>query len=274
MLEPVVPPRPLAVMLAAFLLTLSSCQREDTSPPGAPARPETQAPVITAAPIPVLDRPGVLRAADAAASAYAEGQKVGDTALSGRRFVVRQAFGCAGPSAATATEAGRAGWSWIDGGKALKLTMTPGDWLASPLIASEAETWEAAEGFWLTRPWMRGEGCPSTESAPSTADTFPASPQTVGLVAVFSPDGSRMGRRNGRAYELTVRGEGDQPAVAPAGGFRLVLEGRMAAFADGRAIHCRADSPEQRPVCIGAVELDRVTFEDASGAVLSEWRGG
>ena len=48
----------------------------------------------------------------------------------------------------------------------------------------------------------------------------------------------------------------------------------MAAFADGRAVRCRAAGPDQRPICIGAVQLDRVAFEDAQGAVLSEWRGG
>jgi hypothetical protein len=61
----------------------------------------------------------------------------------------------------------------------------------------------------------------------------------VGLAAVHEQDSSRLGRRNGRAYSFVVRGEGDQPAVAPAGGYRLVLEGRLTAFADGRAIHCR-----------------------------------
>jgi hypothetical protein len=94
----------------------------------------------------------------------------------------------------------------------------------------------------------------------------------MGLAAVFEADGSRLGRRNGRAYSFGVRGENDQPAAVPPGGYRLVLEGRMAAFSDGRAIRCRAASPDQRPVCIGAVRLDRVAFEDAQGAVLSEWR--
>jgi hypothetical protein len=71
-----------------------------------------------------------------------------------------------------------------------------------------------------------------------------------------------------------VRGEGDQPPAAPVQGYRLVLEGRMAAFADGRAIRCRSDMRDQRPVCIGAFQLDRVAFEDTDGKMLSEWRGG
>ena len=71
-----------------------------------------------------------------------------------------------------------------------------------------------------------------------------------------------------------VRGDADRPAAIPDRGYRLVLEGRMGAFADGRAVRCRAAGPDQRPICIGAAQLDRVAFEDAQGAVLSEWRGG
>ena len=274
MLEPVVSPRPSVVALAASLLLLGACQPEDTAPSPAAAPVETRTPVVAAAPVPVLDRAAILQAMDAAASGYAGGQQAGDTSLTGRRFVVRQSFGCAGPSTDAAIGDGRAGWAWADGGKALKLTMAPGDWLASPQIADGAENWEAAEGFWLTRPWMRAEGCPFRRNTIATVSPLSASPQAVGLVAVFTEDASRMGRRNGRAYEFTVRGEGDQPPVAPADGYRLVLEGRMAAFADGRAIRCRADGPDQRPVCIGAVRLDRVAFEDGKGAVLSEWRAG
>lgn len=277
MLEPVASPRPSVVALAAALLLLGACQREDATPAPAPAPVETRTPVVTAAPVPALDRAALLQAMDAAASAYAGGQQAGGQqtgapSLVGRRFVVRQAFGCAGPSTDSAIGDGRAGWAWADQGKAIKLTMAPGDWLTSPLIADGAASWEAAEGFWLTRPWLRAEGCPSAQTPPPVGG--PVSPQTLGLVAVFTEDDSRMGRRNGRAYEFTVRGEDDQPPVAPPGGYRMVLEGRMAAFTDGRAIRCRADGPDQRPVCIGAVRLDRVAFEDAQGAVLSEWRGG
>ena len=54
-----------------------------------------------------------------------------------------------------------------------------------------------------------------------------------------------------------------------------MLEGRLGAFPDGRTIRCHAEGPDQRPVCVAAVQLDRVAFEDgASGATLSEWRKG
>jgi hypothetical protein len=284
MLEPIASPRPSVVALAASVLllgpVLAGCQREEPAPEAAPSQPQpqTQAPVVSVAPAPTLDRAGLLQAMDVAASAYAAGGEVGGADLVGRRFALRQVFGCTGPATPPAADAasgdGLARWSWGDRRRTLKLTLAPGDWTDSALIAGGADSWEAAEGFWLTRPWLRTEGCPGVQGDPLAGGPVAPSPQTVGLAAVFDQDGPRTGRRNGRAYEYVVRGEGDQPPPAPSDGYRLVLEGRMAAFADGRAIRCRAAGPDQRPVCIGAVRLDRVAFEDASGKLLSEWRGG
>lgn len=278
MLEPVVSPRPSVVALAASLFLVSACQREDSATPApAPAPAPSETPVVAMAPAPVLDRAGLLQAMDIAASAYAAGKDPGGASLAGRRFVLRQAFGCAGPTP-PATDAGAgdglAAWSWGERRQSLKLSLAPGDWTDSPFLAGGADSWEAAEGFWLPRPWLRAEGCPGALGDPLASGPVAPSPQTVGLAAVFEEDGSRLGRRNGRAYEFTQRGDGDQPPPAPSGGYRLVLEGRMTAFADGRAIRCRASSPDQRPVCIGAVQMDRVAFENAEGQMLSEWRPG
>ena len=274
MLEPTVTPRPSVVALAASLLLVSACQREQASS-AAPAPEAAPTPVVTVAPAPVLDRAGLLQAMDLAASAFGAGQEVAGASLAGRRFVVRQTFGCGGPAASAdeTSVAGLATVSWSEDRKSLKLSLTPGDWSQSALIAGDAETWEAAEGFWLARPWLRTDGCPAVHQSDPSVQAQPSA-QTMGLAAVFKEGGSRTVRRNGRAYEFTMRGEGDQPPVAPAQGYRLVLEGRMAAFGDGRAVRCRASGPDQRPICIGAVQLDRVAFEDADGKMLSEWRDG
>lgn len=274
MLEPIASPRPSIIALTALLLILGGCQREQSSS-AAPAPEATPTPIVTVAPAPALDRAALLQAMDLAASAHTAGHEVSGPSLAGRRFVVRQAFGCGGatPSPAQAnTSEGLPTLTWGEGRKSLKLSLSPGDWAQSAVIAGDAETWEAAEGFWLARPWQRTEDCPAGQKETLVQDE--ASPQTMGLAAVFSERGSRTGRRNGRAYEVTLRGEGDQPPIVPAQGYRLVLEGRMAAFADGHAIRCRAASSDQRPVCIGAIHLDRVAFEDADGKMLSEWRGG
>jgi len=269
--------RPSVVALAASAVALAGCQRDEPSNAASSAPPAPVTPVISIAPAPTLDRTGLLQEMDWAASTYAKGSDADDASLAGRRFVVRQAFGCntaVSPGEATAPE-GLAMATWSPDGRTLKLALTPSDWTASPPFPNAAGAWEAAEGFWLSWPWLRADGCPNMKDDGQAADPMVGqsrSPQTVGLAAVFHEGGSRLGRRNGRAHEFTVRGEGDQPPITSAAGFRLVLEGRMAAFDDGRAIRCRASGPEQRPVCIGAVQLERVAFETAEGQMLVEWR--
>lgn len=268
--------RPSIVTLTAAAVVLAGCQRDEASNAASSAPPAPVAPVISIAPAPSLDRTGLLQAMDGAASTYARGGSADDASLAGRRFVIRQAFACntaMSPGEKTTPE-GLAMATWSPDGRTLKLALTPGDWTSSPPFPNAAGAWEAAEGFWLSWPWLRADGCPNMKDDGLTIDSTVGqsrSPQTVGLAAVFHEDGSRLGRRNGRAYEFTVRGEGDQPPITSAG-FRLVLEGRMAAFDDGRAIRCRASNPEQRPVCIGAVQLERVAFETAEGQMLVEWR--
>lgn len=279
MLTPTASPRTPMVMLAvAGLLAVSACDREPAPVPQ--PEPATAAPpiAVTAPPI-VLDRAGFLAAVDAAASDYASGgPATSQTSLVGRRFTIRQVFGCSGPVGAPpapddASHNGLGVWSWSADHKTQLLNLIPGDWTRSALIAGEAPDWEAAEGFWIARPWQRGDGCPGAKPDP-LAGAAPASPQTVGLAAVFETGGSRLGRRNGRAYSFTLRGEGGQPPATPPGGYRVMLEGRFAAFPDGRAIRCRAAHADQRPVCIAAVKLDRVAFETGDGVLLSEWRTG
>lgn len=276
MLEPTALLRPSAVALAATTVLLCGCQRDEVAAPPPPAAPPPIPAEAPAPPTATLDRAGLLQAMDAAASAYAEGRNDGDS-LAGRRFVLRQAFGCAGerlPAVEAAPGNGLAAWSWGPRRESLRLVLSPADWTESALLSGGADGWEAVEGVWMTRPWLRTEGCPAVANDLLAGEPGASSPQSVGLAAVFEADGSRLGRRNGRAYEYAVRGEGDQVPAAPVGGYRLVLEGRMAVFADGRAIRCRAASADQRPVCIGAVHLDRVAFETADGGALSEWRVG
>lgn len=273
MLEPVALLRFPVVAIAASGLVIASCQREEASAPVDPDPAEFLAPTVVMAPAPALDRADLLAAVDVAASAYAAGRApTGPDTLVGRRFVVRQAFGCTGPSPAPAENAtgdGLGRWRWGTERRTIAVELAPGDWTNSPQIAGGG--WEAADGFWIARPWLRTDDCPGA-LGPLPGRPVAASPQTVGLAAVFEEDGSRIGRRNGRAYAFTVRGGGDQSPPAPEGGYRLVLEGRMTAFPDGRAIRCRASSLDQRPVCIAATQLSRVAFLDASGQMLGEWR--
>ena len=278
-------------VLAATVLSLVSplmvqCDRNTRPEPPveteAPAQNPAPTPVLASKPVSDLTRGELVSAAGQAASAYARGQVPTEVdPLVGRGFSVRIAFGCSGPSGAVEGAAGDgvARWSWGPDQKTIQLSLTPADWTGSDLTvqpgtATSAPRWEAVEGFWVPRPWLAAETCPGVSSDPLQTAQALASPQTVGIAAVFEAGGSRIGRRNGKAYTFMVRAQGDQPMTAPTGGYRLLLEGRVVGFPGGRAIRCRAPGPDQRPVCIAAVQLDKVAFEDAAGATLSEWRPG
>lgn len=223
-----------------------------------------------------MPRAELLDAIAQARAAYAAGAPDPSAELSGRRFSIRQAFGCGGP--ADAALPGLARWSWDGARKSIEIRLAPADWTQSRILAgvkgAEAVHWEAVEGFWLTHSWLRTEGCPTPPIVPAavTAPPLPAAAPIAGLAAVFETGGSRVERRDGRAYALTLRGE--PTAEPPLAGYRLLLEGRFTAFPDGPVIRCRSDNPDAEPVCLAAAEVDRVAIEDAAGKMLREWRKG
>jgi len=278
MLNPVMPVRLPVVAAAAVGLLSASCQRdaEPVAPAPAPAIPAAE-PRATSPLNPPLDRRALLSAVSQAAAGYAAGETSAAGPLVGRQFDIRLAFGCEGAEASPADGAGDglARWSWGPDRETIRLSLTPGDWARSALVAGAGQNhWEAVEGFWVARPWMTADGCPSIPADPLASGPVAPSPPTIGLAAVFETGGSRLGRRNGRAYTHTIRQAGDAPLIALDAGYRVRLQGRVAAFPDGRAIRCRAANPNQHPVCVAAVQLDRVAFETATGETLSEWRTG
>lgn len=274
--------RPISNLLCAALLPLGLAACGRPAPPPAPPAPSAAAAPV-ALPRAALDRAELIEALDAAASDYAAGRANAGADLSGRRFAIRQAFGCAGPMEPSP---GVGGWRWGDRHQTIEIALTPADWRGAPQFAQAGAAWEEVEGFWLPRPWLRDEGCPAARAAtpaPAATDATPeanADPlappvlsgvQTAGLAAVFAHGGSRAARRDGKPFTFTLRGD-DTGLSAPASGYRLVLEGRLAAFPDGGPIRCHANGPDQRPVCIAAAEVDRVAFEDSEGKLLREWR--
>ena len=273
-----------SVALAGGAVFLAQCDRESAEVP-APVAPETVPSIDIAvrplAPPPPLNRAELITGLAQAASIYGAGSAVTwSDPLVGRTFSLKLPFGCRGPAATGEASEGVAQWRWADDQASIRLSMTPGDWIASPLVAgavvvddgeSPENAWEAVEGFWIERPWLATESCPAASLSASIS--APATAQTVGLVAVFPEGGSRLGRRNGRAYQHTLRAEGDTPLTPPEGGFALRLEGRVVNFPDDRAGRCVAFNPDQRPTCVAAVQLDRVAFEAAAtGETLAEWR--
>lgn len=266
---------------------LAQCDRDRPEP--APEAPAAAPPPPTTA----LNRAEMIAALARAASTYASGEAP-DEMLSGRRFVVRLPFGCQGATE-TPNRPGFASWSRSADGQNIELRMTPADWLASPPVeaADLAEAWANADGVWITRPWLSLDTCPPPPPAIETAPLAvqdaegdahvappplvvpPSSPQTAGL-ALYSPvEGSRIGRRDGQPYAHLIRAEGEQPAQPSPRGWRVLIEGRIGAFPDGRSVRCRADGRDARPVCVAAVQVDKLAFEDGStGRQLAEWRPG
>lgn len=276
---------------SALALTLVQC---DLPEPGSPAPkselevgdPQNTLQSPSPAPAPAstttLRRGAILNAAAQAASAYGREQiRSGPDPIVGRRFSVNIPFGCSGPAPENEArfDDGLPRWTWGRDRETIQISVAPQDWLRSGLIVgsdeeSSDEDWEAAEGFWIPKPWTDAESCPPERSGELSSSSLARSSQTVGLVAIYEAGGSRVGRRNGRAYVVTLRRQGDEDLQAPADGFRLRIEGRVVGFPGGQAFRCSASGPDARPVCIAAIQLDEVRIEDAAGTPLSEWRAG
>lgn len=268
--------RKLAAAGVFALLTACSRSPEGASPPAnaqapapaatpaPPPAPPPTAPVEIPALPPPVDRAALLDAVAQAAEAFASGQALPpDIAkLAGRHFEVGLPLGCQGPAPADSP----VGYSWDAKTRKLKIWATPETWTETKPIRAllgSPET-EAIEGFWLRRPWLRSPDCPAQPAGPPGA----ASPPTVGLAQVFDKGGSRLLRRNGRAYETTRRLEENK--TPPAAGYRLVLAGRIV-DRGGAPIRCRSDSADQRPVCFVLVELDHVSLETPDGGGVADW---
>ncbi|MFN9928762.1 MAG: hypothetical protein ACK53I_17680 [Phenylobacterium sp.] len=230
-------------------------------------------PITTALPDPVLDRVAVLKEASAIAAAYSAGELSRPPAkdsLAGRRFILRLPFGCEGPQ----TRAGQsqAHYEFNAEKRTVRLVARPTDWTVLPLFTEAAsEELEAVEGFWVPHPWNYSEACPAPSEAPVPASPTAPATQTLGLARLFEVGGSRLNQRRQRPYEHVIRLEAG--AAPSAQGYRFVLEGRFVSFPGGRVAQCWNESPDHRPICLYAVEFDRVAFESATGGPpLAEWK--
>lgn len=261
-----------AILAGAGTLALGGCG-------GAPqvANENVAAPVNTAAepalpiplpvPLPVLTRGDLIKAAAAATDAIAGGTAVapGNAALLGRRFEVRLPFGCDGPAV---DDTGWAGWTVNPETDALKLSARSelsGDdpWVQAVANGTEFET---AEGFWVRRPWTGAETCPAPLEARE-----PAEAETLALIQLFTADAPRTRQRGNRPYASTTKVPDEERALPRR--YRLLLEGRVAGFADRQPIRCTQASGSARPRCAIAVAFDRVAFEEAgTGTIIAEWR--
>ena len=237
------------------------------------AAPASEPGPVAAIPLPEppLDREALLLSVARVASASAAGaddRKV-QAGLAGRRFTIRIRFGCSGPS--TDLAASSMGWTYNETEQALKVRAVPDVSGELPLMRGMAgDDVEAAEGFWIPRPWLFADTCPAAPAGPTPEAPVPGS---VAVMQFFTASDSRTERRSTRSFETVQRME---PESAPgAAGFTLVLRGRLEALPDGRVIRCVSVDANARPACVASVEFGRVSIENAAtGASLAEWGAG
>ncbi|HEU0311105.1 MAG TPA: hypothetical protein VFR36_07810 [Sphingomicrobium sp.] len=206
--------------------------------------------------------------------------------LDGKQFEIRLRFGCDGQGPVTEGH----GWSVDPDGRTLRLRVVPNLSLDDEPVASvSAEAIEAAEGFWLSRPWLLYAACPATpealesaatEAKPETSkDDAQAKPPTgtsrlaaqrIGIAQFFTSEDPRTLRRMNRPFEaVKPLKEGE---VVGRQGFNLVLSGRLRSRGDGRVILCVGSGRDRAPDCVVSARIDRVWIERPEDrAVMAEW---
>ena len=226
-----------------------------------------------ATPLAPIGRADLIAAFARAGDAAAAGRPLpdADRQLVGRTFSLKLPFGCSGE--ANKEHPAWAGWVLDRNRQALKLFAAPERWTDAAWVKSIAGdmAYEAVEGFWIERPWTSSEECPVADVGSEAGLAASDERQTMGIAQFFAPDSTRKFQRGSRAYAHTIRVR--EPAEVEGRTYRFAVSGRVTGFPDGQPIHCVQDSPDRRPVCLMAVELARVSFEDPrDGTVLVEWR--
>ncbi|WP_337848244.1 hypothetical protein [Sphingomonas sp.] len=276
-----------ALALVAVVPGISGCEQKSdpTAEETAAPKPEKASAALetpTIDPLSAVGRSDLLAAAAASADEVAAGNSLpkSNLQLTNRSFELRLPFACDGGILGKWGE-----WSFDQKTRVLRVTFRPQNWGDDPIfnrIAAGA-AYDAAEGFWIERPWTRAEQCPTPEPSPASTTipesrTNPAPVATesaensLALVQYFSPDASRTLRRGNRPYTYTAKlaAAGQTPPRA----LRVKLVGRISGFADGQPIHCVVEAPSKPPTCGIAVDFTRVSLEDAvTGEDLAGWGG-
>jgi hypothetical protein len=247
-----------------------------------PARVATPAPVAAPSPpaqkqpapaVATLGRSDLILYAQRRADQFAAGSPAapGADPLTGHRFFLKLPFGCNGANGAMLNP--QTAVSYDATQDSLTVTAQPGSWASLPVMQPlvDAGKAEAVEGFWLPRPWTLSESCPPPNSAAPPAIATPATAQTVGLAQIFTPGSARTLRHSEHPYSFTRKLGADGGNLLNHS-YYLVLEGTVSGYPDGQSLHCWSEAPDHQPICIYAVTLSRVSFQDStSGEILASW---
>lgn len=251
-----------------------------------------------------MDRAAILTAVAAAASDYAAGidDRQAQLSLDGKRFEFRIPFGCTSDTSILDRNLKLAlrpdGKAYevsahMDVGLPEVMALFPGqpaqaegtsgnETTANEAIAATDQI-EAAEGFWVTRPWMLSARCPiasaqmpTSEDAaadrpvPQTSAAPASPPPTVGIVQYYGASDSRVGLRNGKP--LTKVETITALKAAPTEGAIIVLQGRLRHWPNGKVIQCGGEAQAEPPQCLVSATIDRLAFQRVdNGAIIAEW---
>lgn len=264
----------LILVLPLVVYVLTGSETPDPEPKAVVPSPAAQA-TTTATPVrtvasSTLGRADLIEAAQRAADAYAarKSTPAANFDLAGKRFSIRLPFGCGGPASGP-DDLGAAGWHYDPETETLRAQISPEDWTEALWArAASGQPYEAAEGFWIARPWSSSNECPAPAAGVSPGQA--ASAQTLGIARFFEPGSSRAARKSGEAYRFSKK---VSPENAPGvQGLRLLIEGRLSVDPSRQPIGCWSASPDARPICVFNARLDRIAITDPSGeAVFSEW---
>jgi len=282
---PTKPSKAMGALAAALVCVpmLGGCSEE---PPPQDAANDRAVEDQSAARLPVIEPPfnrsRILMTVARAASAHSAGLDDADfqRMLDGKQFEVRLRFGCDGQG-----PLGDHGWSIDPDGRTLRLRVVPTLSLDDEVIGIVAEDGvEAAEGFWLARPWLLQAACPAGQpvvealpkqgaDAEDNAGPPPAEEiaiPRIGIAQFFRAEDSRTGQRIGRPFEAVIQLEEGQRVGSQ--GFDLILSGRLRSRTDGRVILCEGAGRDRPPDCVVSAAIDRVRIENPGNkATLAEW---
>lgn len=260
---------------AGFLLGRNSVERPDAAIVPALSKPTavSSAPTDAGTTQTVMGRAGLIKIAAEGADALASGREPGKdvTDAAGRRFEIRLPFGCNGPAGEASNAAMR--WRYDKDAEALRLHVAPVAWRAEEWWRNGAPaSIEAIEGFWVARPWTSSEACPLSRAEPATTGAEPITlpGQTLAIGQIFADGDARAARRDGKPYQSVLRVP--ESELEASQGFLVRLKGRLAGEPRGPVRCQQSAGPEQRPICLVAVELDEISIENgATQETLATW---
>ena len=273
----------LRLSATAGLVLLASCNVRSTQEPVETETPSTL-PSLPVSEAP-LSREDILLAAMRAGSAAAGGRQDSEAQrrLEGKRFELRMRFGC-GDTREGATRTAR--FDADSGSVALAIPAEID--LDTPVVGDLAPAEiEAAEGFWIRRPWLLEPACavaadkpgPSPGLTPSPTPTVSPSPAAtstvaprIAIVQFFTDSDARTHRRQRRAYQAVEKLVAEE--TPGASGYDLVIEGRLQALPGGKVITCKPQ-PDRAPTCVISARFDLVSLERGdTGELVAEWPSG